>query len=227
MAFIAIEGIDGSGKATQTKMLVEEFERRGLECLTFDFPGYDRNTYGKLLAECLAGERGDFVHTDARIASTLYAADRFESSEEMRRALARDITVIADRFSGSNQIHQGGKIADEAERIAFLDWLDHVEHVVFKNPRPDVVIYLKAPVEVSLELLAQKRASKGGQLADGESDVHERDREYLDKCHAMANWLAARYSNWQVIDCVDSQGAIRSREDIHEDVLRAVARYSI
>lgn len=220
--FIAIEGIDGAGKDTQSRLLEEALRLRAISCVRIDFPQYEQNLGGKLLKECLSGKRGDFVHLDSRLASLPYAIDRLESSGMIRTALLDGQAVIADRFTGSNQIHQGGKFDDEEDRIAFLEWLDELEHGLLMNPRPDAVIYLKAPVEVSLSLLAQKRAAKNAHLEDGELDQVEKDRQYLDQSHAMAQWLAARESNWHVIDCVDSEGAVRTREDIHADVLRAL-----
>ncbi|MDB5245500.1 MAG: tmk [Parcubacteria group bacterium] len=222
MAFIAIEGIDGVGKATQTKMLAEALRRDGKTCHTYDFPDYTNNTYGKLIGECLAGKRGDFVHMDPRVAATLYMVDRFESSPRIREALARGEVVISDRYSASNKIHQGGKIKDEDERVELVEWFDHAEHEILGNPRPDLTIYLDAPVSVSLGLLAQKRAAKNGNVIDGDSDQVEKDREYLDNSHEMAIWLAARNSHWHGIDCTDGAGNMRSREDIHADVMQVV-----
>jgi dTMP kinase len=222
---IAIEGIDGAGKATQTSMLAESLQARGLGCETYAFPSYNENVAGQLLAELTAGKRGDFANADPRLASLPYSVDRFESSGKIREALAAGKIVICDRFSGSNQIHQGGKLKIEEERIAYLEWLDLIEHVKLGNPRPDLVIYLKAPVEVSLKLLAQKRAAKSTEVGDGEMDQVEKDRAYLDNSHAMANWLAAYYSHWRVIDCVDADGNIRTREAIHTDVMTAVDSY--
>jgi len=216
---IAIEGIDGAGKATQTKLLADALTAVGKECVMFEFPNYKKSTYGQLLGECLAGKRGDFVHMDPRVASTLYMVDRHEVSPEIRAALDRGAIVICDRFNGSNQIHQGGKVATDEERVETLAWLDQAEHEVLGNPRPDIVIYLDAPVELALQLLAQKRAAKGTILADGESDQVEKDREYLDNSHRMARWIAERNDIWHLIDCTDGQGGMRSRESIHEEVL--------
>ncbi|MDB4991785.1 MAG: tmk [Parcubacteria group bacterium] len=220
--FIAIEGIDGVGKATQTGLLVEALTAQGKECLRLEFPDYHRNIYGKLLGECLAGKRGDFSHMDPKVASTLYMVDRFESSPAIRQALAAGKVVVSDRFSGSNQIHQGGKVKVEADRIELLNWFDAAEHGLLGNPRPSAVIYLNAPVDVSLQLLQKKRAAKSGNVADGESDQVEKDREYLDNSHAMAEWLAGYYDHWHLIDCTDGAGTMRSREDIHADVMRVV-----
>lgn len=218
MSFIAIEGIDGSGKETQTKMLVEALEAKGFPCATFAFPAYKENIGGILLAELLAGKRGDFVNADSRLASLPYSIDRYQSSLAIRMALGEGKVVVADRFSGSNQIHQGGKLKTDEERIEYLDWLDAMEHQLLGNPRPELVIYLKAPVEVSLLRLKEKRA-KSGHVADGGLDQVESDKAYLKNSHDMANWLARRYEHWRIIDCVDVLGAQRTREEVHADVL--------
>src|SRR4051812_35712095 len=108
--FIVFDGNDGSGKATQSKLLAEYFGSLGHPHLKLDFPGYDRNFFGAFLGECLAGAHGDFVHLDPKIASSLYALDRLESTKAIHDALGAGSIVLADRFASSNQIHQGGKI---------------------------------------------------------------------------------------------------------------------
>lgn len=220
--FVVLDGNDGSGKQTQAQNLVARLQSEGRECLLLSFPEYDNNLFGALLAECLAGKRGDFVHLDPHMTSTLYAADRFESSAKIRAALEEGKVVIADRFTSSNQIHQGGKISDENERITFLAWLDRMEHETFAIPRPDVIIYLKVPVETSLVLLADKRRAKNINLDDGEMDQVESDREYLDRSHETAGWLMSRQENWCLIDCLGADGLMRSREEIGEDVLATI-----
>lgn len=220
--FIVLDGNDGSGKATQAALLSDALTREGHTVVKVDFPAYDRNVFGALLAECLAGKRGDFLGLDPRIASTLYAADRFEASTEIRTALASGAYVIADRFTSSNQIHQGGKIEDKDEREAFLLWLDRMEHEVFGIPRPDRIIYLRVPVDTSLMLLKEKRAAKNTHLADGEVDQVEQDRRYLERSHEAAQLLAQRFNTWRVIDCADTEGIMRTREAIHEDVCKAL-----
>lgn len=222
MAFIAIEGTDGSGKATQTRLLAEAMAREGRSAYIVAFPRYGETVGGKLLGECLAGKRGSFVTLDPRLASIPYSIDRFESSPDIRAALARGDVVIADRFIGSNQIHQGGKMTDETERNEYLAWLDHLEHTVLGIPKPDTTIYLKAPVETSLKLLAEKRAAKGNHLADGENDQVEKDLKYLTQSHDMANWLAERDPSWNVVNCVMNGTAMRSRQDIHREVMQYV-----
>jgi dTMP kinase len=214
--FIVFDGNDGSGKATQTKLLAEYFARQGREHLKLDFPGYDRNFFGAFLGECLAGQHGDFVHLDPKIASSLYALDRLESSPAIRDALSAGKVVLADRFASSNQIHQGGKIADEKERGEFLLWLEKMEHKVLGIPRPDAIIYLDVPVEVSLTLLTEKRKAKNQTLNDGVKDTVEEDRQYLERSHETAQWLAAREKHWHIVECMEGE-QLRSPEEIHDE----------
>ena len=185
--FIVLDGNDGSGKATQARLLSERLAREGAPAMKVDFPGYDRNFFGAFVGECLAGQHGDFLHMDPKIASTLYACDRLESSPSLRGSLAEGKVVIADRFASSNQIHQGGKIADDGEREAFITWLDRMEHDVLGIPRPDLIIYLRVPVQMSLVLLSEKRKAKNQVLGDGEKDMVEEDRAYLENSRTTAD----------------------------------------
>jgi dTMP kinase len=215
--FIVFDGNDGSGKATQSRMLADYFDTEGRSRLKLDFPAYDRNFFGAFLGECLAGKHGDFLHMDPKIASSLYALDRLESTPHIIQAIDAGMVVIADRFASSNQIHQGGKIEDEAQRIEFLTWLERMEHEVLGVPRPDAIIYLDVPVEVSLELLTEKRKAKNQTLADGVKDTVEEDQQYLERSHATAGWLASREPNWHIIDCMGTEG-LRSPDEIHAEV---------
>ncbi|MEK6820941.1 MAG: thymidylate kinase, partial [archaeon] len=113
---IVLDGIDGSGKATQVKLLAEKFKRLGIPTKVIDFPRYYDNFFGKLIGEYLSGQYGDFIQTDPRVASVLYAADRFESCEQIKDWLGKGFVVIADRYASANQIHQGGKIGQPKRR---------------------------------------------------------------------------------------------------------------
>ncbi len=218
--FIVLEGNDGSGKATQTELLLQRLRQEGRMAEKIDFPKYDGNIYGKLIGECLAGQHGDFLNLDPKIASTLYAADRYESSHKIRALLEEGTSVVADRYIGANQMHQGGKIADPEEREHFLLWLESVEFGIFNIPRPDVSLYLRVPAETSLELLTQKRAAKNASLGEVARDVVEEDRLYLERSIETADWLIER-EGWKKIDCMGSAG-LRSREDIHEEIWKTV-----
>jgi dTMP kinase len=214
--FIVVDGLDGSGKATQTKLLTERLTREGIAFETIDFPSYDRTTFGTLIGEALAGKRGDFLHIDPRIGSAIYALDRFEMSPTIRTWIAEGKVVVADRFTSSNQIHQGGKVRSAEERKEFMHWLEHMEHDVLGIPRPDAIVYLRVPVAVSAKLLAEKREAKNRALPEGEKDTVERDEEYVERSYESAEMLSKEHG-WHVIDCAEGE-KIRTPEAIHEDV---------
>jgi dTMP kinase len=223
---IVIDGSDGSGKATQTKLLVERMQTEHKTVETMDFPQYQANQIGKLIGECLAGEHGDFLHSDPYVASVLYGADRFESKQKIETWLESGSNVILDRYTSANQIHQGGKIADDAKRSAFLSWLDKLEYSVFGLPRADLTIYLRMPTELSVGLLKEKRAKDKKQyLADGKVDTVELDVAYLEHAQMAATWLMKENSNernlWQKIECAP-EGVIRERADIHQELWNVV-----
>ena len=215
--FVVIDGADGSGKATQTKLLAQRLKKEKKNVLLIDFPGYYRNLFGKLIGECLAGEHGDFVHSDPYVTSTLYAADRFESAETIRKHLAQGGIVIADRYASSNQMHQGSKIKDAKERKKFLLWLDRMEYGVFKIPRPNLVLYLDVPVDVSRRLLQEngtKMAKDKKRYLKGRKDVVETDDEYMSKSIKTASDIVRKKNNWKRVLCVKGD-RLCSREEIH------------
>jgi len=221
--FIVFDGNDGSGKATQSKLLAESLAQKGISAEKVDFPAYDRNFFGAFVGECLVGKHGDFLHMDPKIASSLYALDRLESAPLISNCIEQGTVVLADRYASSNQIHQGGKIENEEERGEFLAWLDRMEHDVLNIPRPDAIIYLRVPLETSLALLSEKRTAKNQLLGEGERDMVEEDRAYLERSIATAEWLLTHQPNWHVVDCM-KEGALRSRENIHEEIAGIVAK---
>lgn len=215
MSFIVIDGADGSGKATQVRLLVERLKAEGKAVETIDFPQYKNNTFGQLIRECLDGKRGDFMKTDARIASTLYAVDRFESASQIKQWLDEGKVVVADRYVSSNMLHQGAKIDDDGERKEFLEWLDKIEHTVFNLPRPDLIIYLDIPYRLRLKMMEADNTR-------GELDISELDAEHQALTEAAAQKLVASLNSWQPISCMTAEGGLNTREAIHELIYEAV-----
>jgi dTMP kinase len=155
--FIVIDGTDGSGKATQVALLSKRLTKEGYKIKNVDFPEYYKNFFGKFIGHCLSEQYYNFVKVHPKIASVLYAADRFESKDEIEGWLKKGYVVIANRYVSANQIHQGGKIKNAKKREAFIKWLDEMEYGVFKIPKPDVVLYLDLPMKTIRKRLSRKR----------------------------------------------------------------------
>lgn len=213
---IVIDGGDGAGKRTQTKLLVDHLQNDGHEVAALEFPQYEQNTFGQLIGQCLAGDRGDFLALDPRIASTLYAADRFESRATIEAWLEAGKVVVIDRYVSSNMLHQGGKLRDEQERTEFLAWLDHVEHMVFGMPRPDLIIYCALDPKKRMELLETE-----AQQTTIATDMAEKDLQHQQHAEQMAQQLVATMNNWQTIECMANE-SLRTPENIHEEIYAIV-----
>lgn len=218
---IVIDGIDSSGKATQAKLLANRLLSEGKNVERIEFPRYGVPVFGELLGECLAGKHGDFAHLDPKIASTLYALDRYEAKTRIAEWLSKGSIIISDRYTSSNQIHQGGKIIDKEKREAFLSWITRMEYEVLGIPKPERTIYLRVPVETSLALLTNEREKKNAALDTSGLDVVEKDRMYVERSFESAEELAHKES-WKTIECV-AGGALRSPEEIAEEVYKAVS----
>ena len=221
--FVVIDGIDGSGKATQVVLLKTKLKKEGIKAKSIDFPRYYNNFFGSLIGEYLSGIHGDFIKTDPKLASVLYAADRFESSQEIRKWLNEGYIVIADRYVSANQIHQGGKIVNAKKRKEFLDWLDKMEYGVFGIPRPDLVIYLDIPYEVSQQWLKKKVAQRKKKYLKGRKDVAEDNLMHLKISRNTALELEKLNKNWKKISCC--QGTVCMLPDeVHEHVYKVVKK---
>lgn len=221
---IVLDGSDGSGKATQTRFLIARLKAEGYRTKTLDFPQYEANFFGQLLGRSLAGEFGDFIGIDPHIGSVLYAADRFESRPVIERWLKAGYIVVLDRYVSANQIHQGGKIHDVKKQKEFLSWLDRMEHGVFGLPRPDRIIYLDVPVEVSQKLLSlEEQTRKKVYLKKGQKDQAESNPKHLAESRENALRLVKRINAWTKIDCT-RKGEILSREEIAEKVWKVIEK---
>lgn len=219
---IVLDGADGSGKATQAKLLLARLKKEGYRVRVLDFPQYEKNFFGALLGQCLAGEYGDFIALDPHIASTLYAADRFESKPLIEKWLQQGDIVVLDRYVSSNQIHQGGKITDAKKRTAFLRWLDTLEFTVYGLPRPHLVLYLDVPQAISEKLLTQgKQGLSQNRSVKGKRDLAEKNPAHLQAARESALKIVKQGNAWERVACAP-RGALLSREDIAEIIWKKV-----
>src|SRR5712692_10279866 len=215
--FIAIEGIDGSGKRTQIDLLSHALEARGVAHVRYSFPRYE-SSFGRLVARYLNGEFGRLDAVDAHLSALLFAGDRFESKAELEAALAEGKTVLADRYIGSNLAHQTERVAP-AQREEFLSWLKRLEYGIYGLPVEDLVLYLRVPAAEAHRLVGLKSARN---YTARRHDLQEADLRHLEQAAEIYDRLVTE-PNWVRIECVDAQsGALSAPEKIHQDVLAAV-----
>jgi len=221
---IVIDGTDGSGKATQVALLVKKLKKEGRTVKVVDFPEYYKNFFGAFIGHCLSEQYYNFLNVHPKIASVLYAADRFESSKELRNWLKKGYVVVANRYVSANQIHQGGKIKNAKKRNDFIKWLNQMEYEVFGIPRPDITLYLSLPINIVLQLLKERDSSKmKREYLKKKKDVHEADVNHLINSRKSALWLSETIPNFIKIDCAPKK-EILSREQIHEMVYEKIKK---
>ena len=214
---IAVEGIDGSGKQTQVRLLARELESRGHRVLSTGFPHYD-SWFGKMVGQFLNGDFGPLDSVDPHFTALLYAGDRFEGKRPIVAALESGEVVLADRYVGSNLAHQSARTAPE-KRAEFRAWIEHLEYNIYQLPKEDLVLYLRLPPHEAQTLVAKKSARK---YTDAAHDILESNIRHLEDAAAMYD-LLARGSNWKTIECFDgAKQVIRSPEEISAEILAAV-----
>lgn len=220
---IVIDGTDGSGKATQMGLLIKHLKKDGHKVKLVDFPEYYSNFFGKFIGHCLSEQYYNFVKIHPKIASVLFAADRFESGDKIKKWLQLGNIVVANRYASANQIHQGGKIANTKKRENFLTWLEEMEYGVFKIPRPDAVFYLSVPISIAMKLIAERNKQNSRAYLGKKKDLHEKDIKHMENARKSALWLAKTQKGWIKIECAKN-GEMESRENIHEEIYGRVLR---
>jgi dTMP kinase len=259
---IVIEGIDGSGKTVQTRLLVERLSKQGYQVKMTDFPQYGKSFFADMIERYLKGEFGwpqelkihlkkyplpgersytskkpltelstKNTHTkgieskpdevNPYLSSLLYAGDRWEIKDQMNKWLDEGSIIISNRYVSSNMAHQGAKISNIKERNKLFKWIEELEYKVYAIPKPDLIIYLHVPTEVSQELIKVKVQNEKG--FKSEVDMHEKDVNYLKRVQNTYIDIAKEDSNWFTIDC-SRNNQIISKEEIAEKVWETVSK---
>lgn len=214
---IIMEGLDGSGKSTQTQLLQNYFENKGIEYKKIKLPDYDSPS-STLVKMYLGGEFGKKASdVNAYAAGAFYAVDRYASfKQNWKTDYENNVLILADRYATSNSIYQMEKIASD-KWDEYLNWSADFEYNKLGIPRPDCVIFLDMPVEISQKLMTGRYNGD-----EGKKDVHEADVEFLQKCRKSALYAAIK-QNWNVVPCSDGNEPL-SIEEIHNNVVKIIEK---
>ena len=214
---IIMEGLDGSGKSTQTALLEKYLEKRGVKYKKIKLPDYESPS-STLVNMYLAGEFGKSADdVNAYAAGAFYAVDRFASfNQKWKKDYEEGTHILADRYATSNSIYQMEKL-DKSEWDSYLKWSEDFEYVKIGIPKPDLVIYLDMPIEISQRLMTSRYNGD-----EDKKDVHEADVEFLKKCRTSA-LFAAEKQGWKVISCAKDNEPL-SIETIHSKVIDAIEK---
>ena len=222
---IVIEGTDSSGKETQTKLLIKKLKQMNIKAENLAFPCYDTPT-GRIIGACYLGKEelcnkylkdntgwfdGGADEVDGLVSSLYYAADRKYNINQIKELLDKGINVILDRYTFSNMAHQGGKIPTQEERFQFFKKMEVLEFDLLELPKPDLVILLYVPYQITLKLLENR---------DEATDQNESNANHLRRAEQTYLELRALYK-FKMIECTNNN-EMRSISDIHEEVFSNV-----
>lgn len=208
---IVIEGLDGSGKGTQTELLYKKLKEKNTNITKLTFPDYNNpsSSLVKLYLDGSFGSKPEDVNSYA--ASTFYSVDRVASYLQFwQKDYKNGNIILADRYSTSNIIYQMSKM-NKSEYDDFINWLEDFEYNKLEIPKPDLVIYLDVLPEISQKLLLKRYNGK-----EEKKDLHEKNIEFLNQCRKSALYAADKL-NWKVISCVDN-GKIKSIDSIFNEI---------
>lgn len=209
---IIIEGLDGSGKSTQIKLLEEYLKSNEIIYKKIKLPDYDSPS-STLVKMYLGGEFGSSADdVNAYAAGAFYAVDRYASFNlGWKKDYESGTLIIADRYATSNSIYQMEKI-EESKWDEYLEWSEDFEYNKLSIPRPDCVIYLDMPVEISQRLMTSRYDGD-----ENKKDVHEVNVDFLNKCRKSALYTAEK-QGWKVIECSNGKEPY-SVDEIHKKII--------
>ena len=201
---IVIEGIEGSGKETQSKLLVESLNKMGIKSIEFSFPMYDTPT-GRIFKDCLLSNNNYFNEgidsLDPELVCLYTAADRKYNIKKIEEYLEDDYIVVINRYTSSNMANQGSKYNDSEDRFYMYQWIDKLEYWLLKLPKPDYTILLNMPYKYNNQLSFE--------LTKEDSKQERVLESYLE--------LAGLY-NWDIINCIDEDKE-KTIDEIHEEIM--------
>lgn len=208
--FIVLDGIDASGKKTQSDLLHKWFNDLGFVANKISFPRYDTQ-FGKRIGEYLRGEFGGLNEVPPEVTVLLYAIDRYNYAPHLKKGLKKGEWFIADRYTPAN-IFQVAKTADKKEQDSLFEWLNITES---RMPHPDVVIILKQDPHIARELHEQRNLET--YMKSLKRDIHDEDLDYQKQVMDAFMRFANKMPNWYVVDCI-SEGKLRTVEEIQADI---------
>ncbi|MBQ8001388.1 MAG: deoxynucleoside kinase [Ruminococcus sp.] len=214
---IVIEGLDGSGKGTQSKILMEKLSQR-YNVRKISFPDYDSPASAPVQMY-LHGEFGSNAScVNSYAAASFYAVDRVASYlKHWKQDYEAGTVFVLDRYVTSNMIYMPAKLP-KSEWDSFLSWLSDFEYDKLGLPKPSGVIYLDMPTEISQKLMSGRYNAD-----ESKKDLHEKDVTFLNACRESALY-AANKQGWTVISCSDGE-APYTIEEIADKVYKTACTF--
>lgn len=219
MNFLVVEGVDGSGKSTQIKLLRNHLEATGVPYKYLHFPRTETGIYGDLIARFLRGDLGSIERVDPYLVALIYAGDRLDAAPMINEWLKEGFFVLLDRYVYSNVAFQCAKLNDESKQNELRNWILDLEYAYNRIPKPDLNILLDVPFSFTEKKLTQSRNGDDRDYLKGTRDIHEEDLNFQRRVRNMYIWQAETCADLKIIDCNNSEGKMRSPVEIFGEII--------
>jgi dTMP kinase len=204
---VVIEGLDGAGKRTLTRHLLDAL---GARATAVTFPRYDADVHAELARDALHGRLGDVADSVYAMA-LLFALDRRAAADDLRKALAGHDLVLVDRYVASNAAYGAARLHQDASG-EFVSWVLNLEIGRFGLPVPDRQLLLDVPRAVAAQRAARRERTEPGRTRDR----YESDAGLQERTAAVYRELAAtgRLAAWTVLDGAAEVGYAALADDL-------------
>lgn len=217
MNFVVIEGLDGSGKSTQIKLLRNYLQKNRISYKYIHFPRTESIIYGELIARFLRGELGSIDSVDPYLVALLYAGDRNDAKEQLKKWLKYGYFILLDRYVNSNIAFQCAKVIDPDKQQRLKEWILNLEYKYNKLPVPDINIFLDVPFEFTRKQLNKNRKGYDRNYLGGGNDIHEADLEFQKRVRDIYLSLE-KEDNYKIIECYDQNFEMLTPDKIFKKI---------
>ncbi|HLO57741.1 MAG TPA: hypothetical protein VK179_03310 [Bacteroidales bacterium] len=219
MKFLVVEGVDGSGKSTQIRLLRNFLEQTGITYQYLHFPRTEEGIYGDLVARFLRGDLGRLDSVDPYLVALIYAGDRNDAATKIREWLDNNVLVLLDRYVYSNIAFQCAKIQDKQKQEELRNWILNLEYNYNRIPKPEMNILLNVPFSFTRKQLTGNRQGNERDYLQGTKDIHEDDLDFQQRVRDMYIWQAETCDDLKIIECADDKGVMLPPEVIFNKIL--------
>lgn len=220
--FIVIEGLDGAGKSTQVTKIREELKSRGIESEYIHFPRFDSPIFGEMIARFLRGEFGEIDNVNPYLVALLFAGDRANASDKIRKWLSEGKYVIADRYVNSNIAYQCAKFSDSKQKAELREWILNTEYREYNIVKPNLSIFLDVPFDFTVAKLTSQREGADRDYLNGGRDIHEESISLQESVREVYLMEAAQDSSIKIVDCGSMKGDMLSPDEIYKKISQLI-----